>query len=741
MTRVSPEVLTNHISSLDRIEPREYQENIVDIARLSNTLVILPTALGKTVIAILVAIERLKKYPWGKIIILAPTRPLVNQHVDTFSKFLGYTEKGKSGFQFCELNGRIPSKNRKYFFENSNVIFATPQTMKNDLEKGIYDLKQVILVILDECHKTGQKYAYNNIAHQYMLDNSDPIILGLTASPGRTEEQIRELCKRLFIERIVIRTPDDPDVKPYINEITTVMEYCSLPPCFMEMEEILRGLLHERLYKLQQRGFLKDKFIDAINKMDLITFGNKIWSIASHGRGGAGNQAVIDEDIIQKIEGETGDWFFYWIITLQVQCIKIFHLIELITTQCLFGAEKFIDKIRVRAENRKGANRALFNEPRFQEVIEMIESCIATGLNHPKFAVLQRLLRDILERGNDREHDREHGVESKVIIFTQFRDTASFILSLINELNRGNTSSRRPFRVARFVGQSNKEDDPGLSQREQKQVIREFNEGKFNVLVSTRIAEEGLDIPSVDHVIFYEPIPSEIRYIQRRGRTGRHAQGHITILVTEDTLDQVFLNVAFYRYGKMHEVVSRLDDTLLQRIIRQDLTEQEHETEPRKMSGKENGINQTPRPLSSPRNNAINTRGESIIPGTKKGIGSDYLANEYNKFKKECQVDWHGLLKKMGNIRRTGKKTYYLKRTRSIKRFSNKTMEWINDQLENLGEEIEGNSRQMDLDELREMAEFEEIETDEFQNNIEKGDKYGYWKINGNKVILVMKEA
>ena len=46
-------------------------------------------------------------------------------------------------------------------------------------------------------------------------------------------------------------------------------------------------------------------------------------------------------------------------------------------------------------------------------------------------------------------------------------------------------------------------------------------------LVATSIAEEGLDIPEVDLVVFYEPIPSEIRYIQRRGRTGRKTAGNV----------------------------------------------------------------------------------------------------------------------------------------------------------------------------------------------------------------------
>jgi Fanconi anemia group M protein len=105
---------------------------------------------------------------------------------------------------------------------------------------------------------------------------------------------------------------------------------------------------------------------------------------------------------------------------------------------------------------------------------------------------------------------KEHP-NSKILIFTQYRDTASHLVEQLIE-NRG-------LIVERFVGQASKQDDPGLSQDEQAEILRNFRDGDTNALVATCIAEEGLDIPSVDLVVFYEPIPSEIRYIQRKGRT------------------------------------------------------------------------------------------------------------------------------------------------------------------------------------------------------------------------------
>jgi ERCC4-related helicase len=94
----------------------------------------------------------------------------------------------------------------------------------------------------------------------------------------------------------------------------------------------------------------------------------------------------------------------------------------------------------------------------------------------------------------------------KAIVFTQYRDTAQHIVDILNS---------NGIKASRFVGQAKKQGDVGMKQEEQGQVLESFRKGEFSVLVATSIAEEGLDIPEVDLVIFYEPIPSEIRYIQR----------------------------------------------------------------------------------------------------------------------------------------------------------------------------------------------------------------------------------
>ena len=80
-----------------------------------------------------------------------------------------------------------------------------------------------------------------------------------------------------------------------------------------------------------------------------------------------------------------------------------------------------------------------------------------------------------------------------------------------------------------------------------------------------------MDIPSTDLVIFYEPVPSEIRTIQRRGRTGRTRMGKVIILITRQTRDVAYFFSSIKKERKMETYLKRLRATLKQkRLIAED---------------------------------------------------------------------------------------------------------------------------------------------------------------------------
>src|SRR3989338_4423956 len=140
------------------ITPREYQKSMLETAKNANTLVVLPTGLGKTLIALLLAIHHLEKHPKSKILMLAPTKPLVDQHFNTF--------KSQLPELFADIQlliGSIPPKKRQSIFTQADIIFATPQTIANDLENSLYDLTNCSLLVIDECHRSLGNYDYATV--------------------------------------------------------------------------------------------------------------------------------------------------------------------------------------------------------------------------------------------------------------------------------------------------------------------------------------------------------------------------------------------------------------------------------------------------------------------------------------------------------------------------------------------------------------------------------------------------
>ncbi|HLD96739.1 MAG TPA: DEAD/DEAH box helicase, partial [Candidatus Nanoarchaeia archaeon] len=195
--------------------PRLYQETILATAATKNTLVVLPTGLGKTNIFLMLAAHRLKTYPNSKILLIGPTKPLIDQYRDVFSKHFEIPEE-----KMTVLTGMVAAEKRAGLWEKSAVIFSTPQGLENDLLAGKISLEDVTLLGFDEAHRGVKEYSYVWIAKQYIKTARFPRVLALTASPGSDIEKISEVCKNLFIEEIEVRTEADPDVKPYVQEIS-----------------------------------------------------------------------------------------------------------------------------------------------------------------------------------------------------------------------------------------------------------------------------------------------------------------------------------------------------------------------------------------------------------------------------------------------------------------------------------------------------------------------------------------
>ena len=499
------------------VEDRVYQTRIMETARQKSTLVVLPTALGKTVIALLLAVEKVMQ---GKVFFLAPTRPLVQQHRQTFLE--------KTLFEECELvlvTGGSPPEKRKRLYNVGRIVFATPQCVFNDLKSGLLKLEDVSLIVFDEAHRARGNYAYVGVASYYYRQCRSPLVLGLTASPGGSEEKIAEVCRNLGIEAIEHRTDDDKDVKPYIQQIDVEWKRVKLPEAYMCVRDKLREMMVERVKNLQSLGVLSGKEAAFVTRRDLVELNQELQRRLGSGEGG----------------------YLYQLKVQATAALSIAHMMELIETQGPETLEAFIENsLKRTAMDGSRGHKSILNDPLFIQAKNALKQC--SNVENPKMSELIKVVETQLQVKPD----------SRLIVFTQYRDTIrSIVKALMKKPN---------IRVERFVGQGEREADRGMSQEQQRQAIERLRNGQVNVLVATSIAEEGLDIPEVDHVIFYEPVPSEIRYIQRKGRTGRRVAGKVSILIAEDTLDETFYWSSLSRARKMRKIISQLNKKLPQLI-------------------------------------------------------------------------------------------------------------------------------------------------------------------------------
>jgi Fanconi anemia group M protein len=501
------EYLSHPLVTPELVELREYQTSIAKAALDQNTLVILPTGLGKTPTSLMVMVERLTKN--NKVLLVAPTKPLCEQHHKTFEKFLPTTAVRL-------LTGELPGLERLKEWNDAQVIIATPQTIENDLRSSVYTLENVALLVIDEAHRAVGAYAYTFIASEYQQTSQNPLILAMTASPGGDEQKVDGIKEVLFIEKIVSKSEKDPDVKPYLYEKEISKLYVDLPDLLKRASTIFKEIIQSRCKSLIEAGF----------KISLNPTQTQLNQLQSH------FTALLAQ---KDVNG-------YEFARQYGEIMKMRHAAKVAETQGLIPLRKYLNELFTEGmkTGAKGATKRLVQDENLQKIYNEIGSAGNEEI-HPKAVRLPTLVEFQLKRSP----------EMKILIFAEFRDTVALIASLLKD---------RGIAVSTFTGQARKGEEKGMNQKKQVEVLNLFRSGDVRVLVSTSVGEEGLDIPSCDLVIFYEPVPSEVRSIQRRGRTGRFNTGNVLVMITKGTQDE--LN--FYASQRKEQAMKTMDHSTRQ---------------------------------------------------------------------------------------------------------------------------------------------------------------------------------
>ena len=472
----------------------------------------LPTGLGKTVIAALVAAEVLRRGD-GRVLFLAPTRPLVQQHATSFGHWFPQVPQAR-------FTGTVARPQREGRWENARLVFATPELVANDLAAGRYDLKSVDLLVVDEAHHAVGKYAYVPIAARFQTERPrGGRLLALTASPGGQAARIDEVVGALGVQRIEARSREDPGVREFVQPVEVEYRWVELPPAAKRIQEELIAAVRETGHKLQKMGYLRKKPLASLSVKDLLALRAEIFA-----RPG-------------PMTRKFGPLFH------QLVLLHLHHGLERLETQGVEPFLQYVDRVGKKPKLARG-DRAFVALPRVTAAVEVGREYLErrASPSHPKLDALVGLLEEERARPRDRP--------LRVLVFAQYRDTIQTIQDALEA---------REWTVGRFVGQATRDkEDKGMTQKEQARVLTGFREGRFPVLVASSVAEEGLDVPDVDTVVFFESVPSEIRAIQRRGRTGRSSLGRVVVLLTQDTRDVGYQKAEARRESSMKRIVRRL---------------------------------------------------------------------------------------------------------------------------------------------------------------------------------------
>ncbi|TKX57614.1 DEAD/DEAH box helicase [Halorubrum sp. SS7] len=489
------------------LQRRRYQLQLADAAADEHTLVCLPTGLGKTTVSLLVTAERLRE-AGGKALFLAPTKPLVQQHADFYREALRVPDD-----EIVVFTGEVKPDDRAALWDDARIVIATPQVVENDLVGNRISLADVTHLTFDECHRATGDYAYVYIAERYHADAADPLVTGMSASPGGDTEEIETVCENLGLVNVEVMTEEDADVDEYTHDTDVQWEQVTLPDEVLAIRDALNEVITDRLEKLKQLGVTNTTNPD-LSQKDL----NKM-------RGQL--KQMMDND---QSDGYKG-------MSTHAEVMKLRRATELVETQSVESVRRYFERQReaARSSGASKASQRMVADPKVREAMRKAESF--DGL-HPKFSKARILLAETL------------GIDGgeRAILFTESRDTAEALVEFLSA----------SFDVRKFVGQGDKDGSDGMTQKQQQETLDEFKAGEFEVLVSTSVAEEGLDVPEVDLVCFYEPVPTAIRSIQRKGRTGRQAEGKVVVLMAEDTRDEAFFWISRRREKEMASQLAEL---------------------------------------------------------------------------------------------------------------------------------------------------------------------------------------
>ncbi|KAM0329912.1 hypothetical protein ACHAQA_004078 [Verticillium albo-atrum] len=485
---------------------RDYQYSIVKNGLFNNTLVALPTGLGKTFIAATVMLNFYRWTKTAKIVFVAPTKPLVAQQVDACFNIVGIARSDTT-----MLTGDVAPALRVEEWQSKRVFFMTPQTLLNDISRGYADPKSIVLLVVDEAHRSTGEYAYAKVVKQMRRFNPYFRVLALTATPGSKVETVQEVIDNLGISHTEIRTEESIDIRQYVHQRNIDQRIIDPSDEMCEIKDLFSKALKPMMDKLTKQNIYYGR-----DPMAITTFG----------------LMKQEQDWMKSAGRHVPQPLQHMMRAIFAILKSLAHSIKLLN---FHGIKPFFDNLKdfrsdVEEKGQKGSKykQQLVADPSFQDMMHKVEGWlrIPNFVGHPKLAELaETMLNHFM--------DAKEGSATRAIVFSEYRDSAEEIVRAL--------SIHKPLiKPTVFVGQAESKRSAGMKQAQQIETVEKFRTGEYNVLVATSIGEEGLDIGQVDLIVCYDASSSPIRMLQRMGRTGRKREGNVVLLLMRGKEEESF---------------------------------------------------------------------------------------------------------------------------------------------------------------------------------------------------------
>ncbi|XP_060685277.1 Fanconi anemia group M protein isoform X1 [Hemiscyllium ocellatum] len=501
---------------------RPYQFDMARVALFQNTLVCLPTGLGKTFIAAVVMYNFYRWYPSGKIVFMAPTKPLVAQQIEACYKVMGIPQE-----HMTEMTGKTQALNRQNIWNAKRVVFLTPQVMMNDLSREACPAADVKCLVVDEAHKALGNHAYCQVVRELCNYTRQFRILALTATPGSDVKAVQQVLSNLMISHLEVRSENSLDLQPYSHQRQVEKFVVPLGTELIAIQSLYLQVLESFTQRLLKAGALIHKDIANLTKYQIVL------SREQFRKNPPANIMGAQRGMVE------GDYAL---------CISLYHGYELLLQMGMRSLYSYLEGILDGSKGMTRARNELCKNTVFKELYEQLKAMFSNGsslfhsqigsenkkqliYSHPKLQKLEEVVVGHFKtwaesEGPNISEGKNSGLNTRVMIFSSFRDSVQEIAEML--------SRHDPLvRVMTFVGHSSGKNTKGFTQKEQLEVMKRFREGGYNTLVSTCVGEEGLDIGEVDLIVCFDAQKSPIRLVQRMGRTGRKRQGRIVVLLAE----------------------------------------------------------------------------------------------------------------------------------------------------------------------------------------------------------------